>query len=255
MECDIVAQDILVGDIVCRCTLQKLAEHSDVFITTTDKSSKMAIIEMKEYIRMGEVHTKNDRTIDEEELYMIQKDINNHTLNWLNIFKVGETHGDRNVTRIKAGYTSRACAPPTLSLLVKDHKTIKKDEPMPSRPLVGISTTMLSRGAKLLSDVIKHVADNQPNSLETKSRENLQALYMEANERYRNEAMQMKLRTISTTEDRRYINNGPLIVFSMDVVALYPSITAELGSRRIREAMEKTEVNFDVDMDVALRYL
>ena len=52
-------------------SLQKRVELGDAFITTTDKSSKMAIIEMKEYIRMGEVHTKNDRTIDEEEFYVI----------------------------------------------------------------------------------------------------------------------------------------------------------------------------------------
>ena len=42
---------------------------------------------------------------------------------------------------------------------------------------------------------------------------------------------------------------------SMDVVALYPSITGEHAGRRIREAIEKTDVSFDADYRQALRYL
>ena len=42
---------------------------------------------------------------------------------------------------------------------------------------------------------------------------------------------------------------------SMDVVVLYPSITAEHGGRRVREAIEKTDVTFNADYNQALRYL
>ena len=63
---------------------------------------------------------------------------------------------------------------------------------MPSRPVVGISSTMIARCSKLASTIIKYVADRQPDSLETKSRENLQAVFTQTNSRLREESIQKR---------------------------------------------------------------
>ena len=48
----------------------------------------------------------------------------------------------------------------------------------------------------------------------------------------------------------------PLVGFSMDVAALYPSITADMASNVIRDQTEKTTVTFEnIDMNMALRYV
>ena len=97
------------------------------------------MITMEEYVKMGEVHIKDDRVITEEEVQKIQTDLNRHATSFLNIFNVGETHGERNVSRIHSAFTSKACAAPSLWLMPKDHKVRKEGAPMPSRPVVGIS--------------------------------------------------------------------------------------------------------------------
>ena len=137
---------------------------------------------------------------------------------------------------------------------------------MPSRPVVGIASTMIARYSNLASTILRYVTDRQKNSLETKSRENLQAVFTQANSRLRKEAIQKKKDTLEQNkceksdkveieQPSKYINNGPLVVMSMDVVSLYPSITAEHAGRRVREAIEKTDVSFDADYKQALRYL
>ena len=90
--------------------MTKTVEQGEIYITQTDKSWKLAVIQMEEYVKMGEVHTKNDKVITEDELYKKQIELNKHALSWLNIFQVGETHGEKNVSRIQSAFTSRACA-------------------------------------------------------------------------------------------------------------------------------------------------
>ena len=166
-------------------SLKKRVTEGTIYISRTDKSGKIAVITMEEYIRMGEVHTKDDKVITEKELHKIQTDLNRHAASFLNIFNVGETHGERNVSRINSAFTSKACATPPLWLMPKDHKVRKEGDPMPSRPVVGIATTMLARCSNLASTILKRVADRQKDSLETKSRENLQAVFTHANSRLR----------------------------------------------------------------------
>ena len=68
---------------------------------------------------------------------------------------------------------------PILSLLVKDHKEVKDGDIMATRPVIGIMETMvarLSRLSKLMSEIVKRLADCVTGSDEMKSREHLQAV-------------------------------------------------------------------------------
>ena len=54
-------------------SLKKRSEEGEIVITETDKSGKLCVFSMEEYIAAGEVHTSKDKKIDEEDLKDIQK--------------------------------------------------------------------------------------------------------------------------------------------------------------------------------------
>ena len=63
--------------------------------------------------------------------------------------------------------------------------------------------------------------------------------------------------TFKKDEQRFYINRGmPLETVSLDVKALYPSITAERAAAVVVEQTEKTKVQFDnINYRMAVRYI
>ena len=152
------------------------------------------------YIQMGQVHTSKDRTITETELGIIQKDLNDHCKMILNIFMIGVGHGEHNVQRVKAAFTTLASEPAVLWLMPKDHKVLKPGQPMPSRALVSIKKTLLSRTSKLITNMVKAMADLKEGSNEIKSGENMKAGFDETNARYKEEA-RMKARGEKTTPE------------------------------------------------------
>ena len=91
------------------------------------------------------------------------------------IFNVGATHGEKNVERIRSGFTSGANSVAILWLMPKDHKEKKEGIPMASRPVVSITNTTLARFSRLVTTIVKYVADNIRGTKEVKSCENLKA--------------------------------------------------------------------------------
>ena len=116
--------------------IKKRIETGNLIVVPTDKSGKFAAMSLDTYIQMGQVHTSKDRNITETELGIIQKDLNDHCKMILNIFMIGVGHGEHNVQRVKAAFTTLASEPAVLWLMPKDHKVLKPGQPMPSRALV-----------------------------------------------------------------------------------------------------------------------
>ena len=57
-------------------SLKKQSKDGEIVIAETDKSGKFCVFSMEEYLKAGEVHTKNDKKVDEKELREIQKTLN-----------------------------------------------------------------------------------------------------------------------------------------------------------------------------------
>ena len=123
---------------------------------------------------MGKAHTSKDREIDMFEVARIQQELNKHARLILKIFGVGDQHGEKNIDRITSAFTTNAEDVPLLSLLVKDHKEVKEGDLPSTRPVIGISATMIARMSRLMADVVKRLADCVAGSDEMKSREHLQ---------------------------------------------------------------------------------
>ena len=105
-------------------SLQKRSKEGEIVIAETDKSGKFCVFSMEEYLKAGEVHTKNDVEIDEKDLKEIQRTLNATCSMFLKIFRVGE-HSDY-VERHRTNYINQSANPSAMKLLLKDHKGLEK---------------------------------------------------------------------------------------------------------------------------------
>ena len=141
-----------------RASLLKRIEAGQIAVTTTDKSEKLAVMPLAMYEEIGKVHTVKDREIGEAEVARIQQNFNKNARLILKIFGVGDQHGGRNVERITSAFTTNVEDVPLMSLLVKDHKSVKPGALPSTRPVIGISATMVARLSKLPADIVKRTA-------------------------------------------------------------------------------------------------
>ena len=144
-----------------RVGLKKLKERTEageVIVVPTDKSGKFAVMPLDVYKEMGEVHTLCDKIISETQLSTLQRELNNHVKMFTKIFSIGATHGEKNIERIRSGFTTGASAMPVLWLMPKDHKVVKEGVPMASRPVVSVTNTLLARLSKIVTTVVKALA-------------------------------------------------------------------------------------------------
>ena len=144
--------------------LKKLSKDGEIVIAETDKSGKFCVFSMEEYIKAGEVHTKNDKKVDEKELKEIQKTLNATCSMFLMIFKVGENSD--HVERHRTDHINQSANPSAMRLLLKDHKGLEK---IHTRRLNGPGLNI--HISNLLSDILEPVADNMPQSWEQGSTE------------------------------------------------------------------------------------
>ena len=135
-------------------------------IAENDKCGKFYMFSMEEYIKAGEVHTKNDKKVDEKELKEIQKTLNATCSMFLKIFKVGESSD--HVERHRTNHINQSANPSAMRLLLKDHKGLEK---IHTRRLNGPG--MNTNLSNLLSDVFEPIANNMPKSWEQCSTESV----------------------------------------------------------------------------------
>ena len=58
--------------------LRERTESGECIVVPTDKSGKFAIMPLKVYEEMGDVHIKDDKIISEDQLTELQRELNNH---------------------------------------------------------------------------------------------------------------------------------------------------------------------------------
>ena len=86
--------------------LQKRMKEEDLVIMKTDKSSKLSITNLEEYIRMGQEHTHKDIIIDRAEIMRIEAFLNGHCRAWGKIWQSGKNNG--HTGRIMTSKTTRS---------------------------------------------------------------------------------------------------------------------------------------------------
>ena len=189
----------------------------------TDKSSKLCIDKLTEYVAMAEPHIRNDKVVTEKDVACIEKLMNGHSFQLCRIFGVCSAWDDGK--RVKSAMTNKKLPPPNLRLSHKDHKTRVPGQPTPCRPICSASISPNGQTSHLISLVLNELADAFSEGSECKSTEDMIA-GMENDVNSREDIQQM-------------------IVGSMDVRALYPSLLASTSTEIIKEVFMKTDIKIE----------
>ena len=68
----------------------KRIKSQALIICKSDKASKLIPVGPSEYVKMREVHVKDDKRISQEDIIAIENVLNHHLSIWMKMLKIGE---------------------------------------------------------------------------------------------------------------------------------------------------------------------
>ena len=165
----------------------------------------------------------------------IETEMNARAKCWARILNIGAAWGHQK--RVKQAVTSSSGEAPVLCGLSKDHKAIGDGEEHPLRPVCGADHGPGSKISYLLANMITPCNEEFSSENQLESTEDLQAKIQQFND--------------LPSSDRQDI-----VVYSMDVKALYPSLDIRRTSEAVMTVIEKSSVVFkEIDYTELSRYL
>ena len=138
-------------------SLMKRIKNKEIIITSTDKSSRFAVLTREQYLKSGYEHTKKDTIIGWEKVKYLQSQVNGHMW-WLT--KIVGYAKDRDEKRMSNNIQGSSMEVPEMVLLIKDHKKWSPDskDPVPSRPVVSGSRGINTHLSEWISEIMEPVA-------------------------------------------------------------------------------------------------
>ena len=198
--------------------LKKRLKDGDLVIFMTDKSGKFAITDLVNYSKMGEVHTSKDIEVDAVEAKKTERRLNGHNSMWIKMAQFGSDWNHQS--RMREAVIQNSGLVPNLSLLLKDHKSIKPGEIPKTRPVVGAFQGMGVGLSEMLSGFLEAMADCKENTIEVISTEDFVNRINEFNK-------------VSCEGEN-------LVIVGADATALFPSMWARTTGRTVGKAALKT---------------
>ena len=114
--------------------LKKRIKDGEIVVLQTDKSGKLCITTLENYIKMGEEHTRGDKKVDAKKIEEIEREVNGHTSMWNKILNLGKDWNQEG--RFRESTISKSKNVAVLTLLPKDHKNIDPVSGLPkTRPV------------------------------------------------------------------------------------------------------------------------
>ena len=255
-------------------SLQERIKKEEIVVLKTDKSGKFVVTTPERYEKMGREHTDKDEEVSWERVRELERKINSHTIAWNLIWNTGDDHGHRD--RVITSRATRSGNQAGLTLLYKDHKQGEK-----TRPVAGGNESYnlgLSNG---LSEIMESVAKAIQSPYSVISSEDLLARISQFNRRASATAASRR------AEERRANSPPPpekecheesleggahsppgedlhvpqesiqgVALVGSDVVALYPSLSAERTAKIVKNQIIKSRIKFEgFDTKKALAYL
>ena len=139
--------------------IRKRIKNGELYITSTDKSSRFALLNKAQYLEAGRVHTSKDRKIDWNRVKYLQSQVNAHM--WWLTNVVGYSK-DKDTARMNKNIQGSSMEIPDMVLLVKDHKkwSPESKEPVPTRPVMSGNKGINSHLSEWLSEILEPIALN-----------------------------------------------------------------------------------------------
>ena len=130
---------------------------------------------LENYLRAGEIHTKKDEEVGNSMITKIQNELNGNLSMMIKFCKMGKNwnHGDR-MRATMINQSGNICP---MYLTYKDHKGWKGDDgsPPPTRPIAGGNTGMNLHISEALSEMIEPIVDAHEGNNEVISTEDFKA--------------------------------------------------------------------------------
>ena len=125
-------------------------------ITSTDKSSRFAVLSREQYLKSGTVHTSKDERVTWSHIKYIQNQVNSHVW-WLSRILGYSKMTDE--TRMLKNVSDSGFEVPEMAILVKDHKKWNPEsgDPIPSRPIVCGNQGLNTHLSELISELTEPI--------------------------------------------------------------------------------------------------
>ena len=193
----------------------------------TDKSGKLCIDTLENYKLAMSKHIEGDQEVTTKKVLSSEKSLNEHARMWTKMVSLGAENNQQD--RCKETLTSRYNPIPILSGLRKDHKvTPDPVKGPPLRPVYRARVAPNSALGNIISQMVKGLGDELSSKIGTDSlnSEEVCAEVVKANfkievEKSRRRQPNRKAKRL-TRREKIFTEN--IIMGSMDVEALYPSI-------------------------------
>ena len=193
----------------------------------TDKSGKLCIDTLENYKLAMSKHIEGDQEVNTKKVLSSEKSLNEHARMWTKMVSLGAENNQQD--RCKETLTSRYNPIPILSGLRKDHKvTPDPVKGPPLRPVYRARVAPNSALGNIISQMVKGLGDELNSKIGTDSlnSEEVCAEVVKANfkievEKSRRRQPNRKAKRL-TRREKIFTEN--IIMGSMDVEALYPSI-------------------------------
>ena len=214
-------------------SLQRRIKNEEIVIIRTDKSSKLAAVNLETYVETGKKHTSKDKVITMAEVHEREKVVNGHTAMFIKMTGMGDDWG--HGPRMRSSKMTKSKNTASLFLQLKDHKA-----ELDSRGVVSACNSNTVGHSNILSEILESVANGVTNPTEVISSEDMLSRIHQCNMdlealRKRREGAGEKL---SNEEERLYL-------LGADVIALFPSMTSQRTGRIAREEVISSPVEFE----------
>ena len=220
--------------------LRLRAKRGEIVISTTDKSGKLTVSSMKNYLAQGEPHVAGDKVCSWKEVMKSQEEVAYHTKFISDIFNMGRDHGETAEGRLRKGLHEKVSYVPPLVMTQKDHKAMGEDGIPATRPICEATQTITQRLSDTLTDILQSVYSCDQETTEAISTEDFLSKIEKFNSQIRNGEVEAEKLTIG----------------SLDVSALYPSINTKHASRIVRDRVIEADLKFEgINYKSALIYL
>ena len=217
-------------------SLQGRSREGEICIYKTDKSDRLCCDTVDNYDAAMREHVDKDVVVTENDYTKIEEEMNGHSVMWGRILNIGAAHGQED--RVKRALVSHNSAAPVLRGHRKDHKAARglEGEGPPTRPVVNAKRGAISRLSHTISKPIAIIADEADND---KMCENTEEV-LEAIEKLNEDAK----------------NNKDIIIGSLDVKALFPSLEVNRSAEIVRRMIATSNVDIEnVDYEELAKYV
>ena len=210
--------------------LTNRVKTGEVVVFQTDKSSRFSVDSIDNYKLACQPHIRGDEAIPMKQYDCIEQHLSAHSVMWSRMLRMGTSLG--HAERFKDNMISKYSPIAPMYGLRKDHKDLS--EP-PMRPVCGASSSNNRKLSFTLSTILSALWKHVSNKTCCMSTEEMAAEISRVNE----------------------LNGStPLIVGSMDVAALYPSLDIEFTIDKVCEVLSKSDLEIDgVDYEEVGLYL